>query len=113
MAIDRRAQAYAEQFHAVFLSRYIGAAKAGRFDIIPESIREPIKAYVEGRQSSSNVDATKWVKSALYEYRVKNGRDCPLPPEFQTTGQAVRQQAANATVKGIGAILREALKLAR
>ena len=45
MAIDRRAEAYAEQFYPVFLSRYIAAAKAGRADIIPYGIWEEISVF--------------------------------------------------------------------
>lgn len=102
MAIDRRAQAYADQFHAIFINRYIGAARAGRSDIIPEGIREPIVAYVQGKNSRSNVDVSVWMKEALYEYRVKNGRDFPLPPEFKTTGQAAMSGAATGAKIGLG-----------
>ncbi len=64
MAIDRRAEAYAEQHYPIFLSRYIAAAKAGRADIIPEPIREPISAYATGRTSRSNVNPGPWMKQA-------------------------------------------------
>jgi hypothetical protein len=102
MAIDRRAEAYAEQHYPIFLSRYIAAAKAGRADIIPEPIRDPITAYATGRTPRSNVNPGKWMKEALYEYRVRNGRDFPLPPEMDSAGKAAAKGALKGASIGLG-----------
>lgn len=101
MAIDRRAQAYAEQFHGIFISRYITAARAGRTDLIPEPIRDMMTCYVKGVHSENPVDPVKWVKESLYVYRVKHGRDCPLPPDL-SSGQASSSGAAAGAAIGIG-----------
>lgn len=80
MAVDQRALAYAKFHYPIFLSRYVGAARAGRSDIIPETIRGSIVAYVQGRPGT--VDVESWITSTLYDYRVQNGYDAPVPPEF-------------------------------
>lgn len=117
MATDRRAQAYAEQFHGIFVARYIAAARANRTDVIPEAIREPISAYVDGRVPKSNVDANAWVKQTLYDYKVQNGRDFPLPPEFQgagqTVGQAAMAGAATGAKIGLGIVAKSIFRLLR
>lgn len=113
MATDRRAEAYAEQFYPLFLSRYISAAKAGRSDIIPEPIREPITAYATGRTSRSNVNPGAWMKQALYDYRVRTGGDYPLPPEMQTMGQAALSGAAAGAKAGLGHFARSMFRLMR
>lgn len=102
MAIDRRAEAYAAQFYPIFLSRYIAAAKAGRDDIIPEAIREPIIAYATGRTPRSNINPGKWMKDALYEFRVLHGRDYPLPPEIDSAGKAAAKGALKGAAVGLG-----------
>lgn len=113
MAIDRRAEAYAEQHYPIFLSRYIAAAKAGRADIIPEPIREPISAYAAGRSSHSNVNPGSWMKQALYDYRVRTGGDYPLPPEMQTMGQAALSGAAAGAKVGLGLVARSLFRAFR
>ena len=113
MAIDRRAAAYAEQFHGLFISRYTAAARAGRSDLIPEPIRDMIVCYVKGVPSSNPVDVVEWTKDALYAYRVKNGRDCPLPPEVQTVGQAALSGAAAGAKVGLGLVARSLFRAFR
>lgn len=102
MAIDRRAAAYAEQFHGIFIARYTAAARAGRSDIIPEPIRDMLVCYVKGIPCRNPIDAPAWVKEALYNHRVRTGRDFPLPPEFQTVGQAALSGAARGAKQGLG-----------
>lgn len=117
MAIDRRAQAYANQFCPVFIGRYINAARAGRPDIIPEPIREPIVAFVQGRPSRSQVDANAWMTDLLYQYRARSGNDLPLPPEFGSARQSVMAGAAagaKAGAKaGLGMAIRSLLRALR
>ena len=100
MAVDQRALAYAKFHYPIFLSRYIEAARAGRSDIVPEAIRGSIVAYVQGRPST--VDVEDWIKTALYEYRVQNGRDAPVPPEFVSTGRAAARGAVTGAKVGLG-----------
>jgi hypothetical protein len=104
MAVDRRAAAYAEQFHAIFISRYIAAARAGRADIIPESIRDAIVSYVRGTVPQRPVDTAAWMKDALYTYRVKYGKDYPLPPDYtpESAGKAVAKGALKGAAVGLG-----------
>lgn len=103
MAIDRRAEAYAEQFYQLFLARYIDAAKAGRSDIIPQPIRDAVTSYATGRQPQSQVNPGKWMKQALYEHRVRTGGDYPLPPEFgKSSSNPVATGAAVGAAVGLG-----------
>lgn len=113
MAIDRRAAAYAEQFHGIFVSRYAAAARAGRADLVPEPIRNMVVCAVNGTVCSRPVDVVEWTKEALYSYRVQYGRDCPLPPEVQTMGQAVRAGAAAGAKAGVGHFARSMFRLLR
>ncbi len=115
MDVDRRAQAYAKQFCPVFIGRYINAARAGRPDIIPEPIREPIVAYVQGRPSRSKVDANAWMTDLLYQYRARSGNDLPLPLDLGQGGKAAARangaKAARVTlglINVVSAILRMA-----
>lgn len=103
MAIDHRAMAYAQQFGPIFVSRYIAAARAGRSDIIPAPIRDILVAYVEGRAPSAPMtDVNSWMSYELYEFRVKNGRDAELPPDFQSVGQAAARGAVKGAAVGLG-----------
>ena len=110
MTVDRRASAYADQFAPIFISRYIGAARANRADIIPDAIRPSIVAYVNGTKGS-NVDANAWMRQALYDYRVRYGKDYPLPPEF-SAGKAIARGALTGASIGLG-IAASLLKLMR
>lgn len=102
MAVDRRALAYAQYHCPIFVSRYIAAARAGRSDVIPQPIRDAVEAYVDGRRPSTAVDVNAWVESALYEFRVRNGRDADLPPEFGSVGKAAMQGAVKGAAVGLG-----------
>lgn len=113
MAVDRRAAAYAEQFHGIFVARYAAAARAGRSDLVPEPIREMVVCAVNGTVCSNPVDVVEWTKEALYSYRVKNGRDCPLPPVVQTAGQAALSGAAAGAKAGLGYFARSMFRLMR
>ncbi|MBB4067368.1 hypothetical protein GGR23_004601, partial [Gellertiella hungarica] len=44
----------------------------------------------------------KWMKEALYEYRVRNGRDFPLPPEMDSAGKAAAKGALKGASIGLG-----------
>lgn len=102
MAADRSAMAYAKYHSPIFVSRYIDAARAGRSDVVPEPIRDSVVAYVQGRRPSSPVDVNAWVESALYDFRVRNGGDAQLPPEFPSPGKAAVRGAAKGAAIGLG-----------
>lgn len=100
MAAERSALAYAKFHYPIFLSRYVGAVQAGRSDIIPDAIRSSIVAYVQGRPGT--VDVEEWIKLALYNFRVENGHDAPVPPEFPSVGRAAARGAVTGAKVGLG-----------
>ncbi|WP_147377526.1 hypothetical protein [Mesorhizobium jarvisii] len=111
--VDRRAEAYAQQFAPIFVSRYMDAAKAGRSAEVPAPIRSAVEAYANGTVDRSGVDVNNWVYNSLYQHRVSTGGDVTLPPEYASAGKKAASIAGTVALGVGGALLKSAFGLSK